>query len=167
MAKAHTQSCPVAASLNEVGDGWTLMIVREALNGTSRFKHFRTNTGIAKNMLADRLARMVLSGILEKREIQDLGAQHEYLLTKKGKALAPLIVAMTQWGNTWVYGEGKEPNKLVNRKSGDAIVTLMPHDKEGHAVEWKDVMMELGPGADAAMRARFARPNHNTSENTD
>ena len=140
MTQNHTESCPVAASLNEFGDMWTLLIVREALHGASRFTDFRANTGIAKNLLTNRLNRMVDSGILEKRDVGTSGTRHEYHLSSKGRALAPIMAAVTQWGNEWVYGKGKEPIKLIDRKTGNSIAPLAPQDCDGNQIAWKNVV---------------------------
>lgn len=157
MTRAHQQSCPVAASLNQLGDMWTLLIVREALNGTTRFNDFQQNTGIAKNLLADRLTQMVSNTILEKRDIGERGVRYEYRLTDKGKALVPLMAAISQWGNTWVYGKGNEPMQLVIRKTGDVVAPLIPNDGDGRPFGWNEVALVLGPGADNATRARFSK----------
>ena len=66
------------------------------------------------------------------------------------------MVAISQWGNDWVYGAGKEPVRFVSRETGATITSLDPQDKDGHPVNWGDVDMMLGPGANKAMRARFA-----------
>ena len=86
MAEPHQQTCPIAASLNELGDAWTLLIVREALYGATRFRDFRNNTGIAKNLLASRLNQMVETDILEKFDVGEHGTRYEYKLSPKGKA---------------------------------------------------------------------------------
>jgi DNA-binding HxlR family transcriptional regulator len=99
MTIPHQQACPIAASLNQLGDAWTLLIVREANRGVSRFSDFRKNTGIAKNLLAQRLIQMVEHGILEKHDVGSLGTRFEYRLTAKGKALAPMMATIIQWVN--------------------------------------------------------------------
>ncbi|MCF6275722.1 MAG: helix-turn-helix transcriptional regulator [Robiginitomaculum sp.] len=158
MTQRHTQKCPIAASLNIVGDHWTLMIVREALYGATRFKEFRKHTGIAKNMLAARLTTLVAEGILEKHDIGASGVRHEYRLTEKGRALVPMLAVLSQWGNEWIFGKGKEPFRLVNRKTGEAMASFTPQDAKGRSFSWEDVELVLEPGADKAMKARFARP---------
>jgi DNA-binding HxlR family transcriptional regulator len=156
MARPHQQNCPVAASLNQLGDMWTLLIVREALNGATRFGGLQQNTGIAKNLLATRLAQMVEDGILSRHDIGQRGVRHEYRLTKKGAALVPVMAAISQWGNVWVYGEGREPIALVHRETAEPVAPLRPADAAGHVFDWRDVKMVPGPGADAALMARFS-----------
>ena len=147
MAIPHQQACPIAASLNQLGDAWTLLIVREANRGVSRFSDFQKNTGIAKNLLAQRLTQMVEHGILEKHDVGNLGTRFEYLLTAKGKALAPILATMIQWGNEWVYGTGNEPVKMISRKTGASITSVLPTDSEGKVVAWDDVAVRYRPRA--------------------
>ncbi len=158
MTQAHQQTCPIAGSLNQLGDMWTLLIVREAMAGATRFKDFRDGTGIAKNLLSSRLKQMVEHGILEKFDAGEHGVRNEYRLTAKGWALAPIMIAVSQWGNQWVYGEGKEPVLLFDRKTGKPVAPLKPENSEGEEMNWLAVGMKAGPGADETMRRRLA-PN--------
>lgn len=156
MSRSHTQNCPVAASLNQLGDMWTLLVVRETLNGVTRFSQIQRNTGIAKNLLAERLATMVDDGLLERHDIGRTGVRHEYRLTPKGRALAPVMVAISQWGNAWLFDKGREPIKLVHRKTGEALGPLLPSTAAGEIISWRDVQKIPGPGADARLRHRPA-----------
>lgn len=157
MTQPHEQSCPISASLNQLGDMWTLMIVREAMAGARRFKDFRAGTGIAKNLLSSRLKQMTEYGILEQYDAGQHGPRHEYRLTAKGRALAPIMTAISQWGNQWIYGEGNEPVRLVNRKTGKPIAHLRPSSDDGDALDWRDVAMITGPGASGMMRERLEK----------
>ncbi|MEP3225398.1 MAG: helix-turn-helix domain-containing protein [Parasphingorhabdus sp.] len=163
MSQPHKQTCPVAASLNIMGDSWTLLIVREAFNGATRFTEFQSQTGIAKNLLASRLTTMINAGLLEKQDIGTHGARHAYQLTEKGRALAPIMVALSQWGNEWVYGKGKEPVNFVDRLSDEPIAPLAPTRADGKPLAWKNVMMTVGPGANDAMRKQFEQIAQKTS----
>jgi DNA-binding HxlR family transcriptional regulator len=145
MTMPHQQYCPIAASLNQLGDAWTLMLVREANRGVSRFSDFRKNTGIAKNLLAQRLMQMVEHGILQKHDVGNLGTRFEYRLSAKGKALAPMMATIIQWGNEWVFGPGNEPVKMISRKTGAAITSVLPVDDNGTVFEWDDVAVTLRP----------------------
>lgn len=163
MSRPHTQKCPVAASLNLLGDIWTLLVVREALNGVTRFSQIQRNTGIAKNLLAERLATMVDDGLLERRDIGLTGVRHEYRLTQKGRALSPVMVAISQWGNAWLFDKGRAPIALVNRRTGEPLGPLQPSTAAGEIISWRDVQKIPGPGADAGQRRRFAS-RHPTKE---
>ncbi len=94
-------SCPIARTLEIVGEWWTLVIVRDAFLGSTRFDEFR-RLGIADNILSARLDRLVSEGILERRLYQEHPPRHEYLLTDKGRDLLPVIAALGRWGMKWV-----------------------------------------------------------------
>ncbi len=147
MSNPHQQPCPIAASLNQLGDAWTLLIVREANRGVRRFSDFRKNTGIATNLLAKRLAEMVEHGILEKHDIGNRGIRFEYVLTAKGKSLGPMMAAIIHWGNEWIYGAGNEPVRLVSRTTGAAITAVLPADRAGTVFSWDDVAVTRGSRA--------------------
>ena len=107
-AKADRQNdpCPVARALNDVGDWWSLLIVRQAMYGTRRYGDFQKQLGIAKNILCDRLTRLVDNDVLKKVDIGEHGQRFEYRLTEKGKDLFPVLVALRQWGDKWNREEG-------------------------------------------------------------
>lgn len=95
--------CPVARALDVVGDWWTLLIIRDAFAGVTRFGDFQKHLGVAKNILATRLKDMVEQGLLQTSEV---GARSEYQLTDKGRALMPVLVTLAQWGQTFTEPEG-------------------------------------------------------------
>ncbi len=101
MSPSQHDSYPVAASLRQVGDRWTLLILREAFAGTRRFESFRENLGIARNILAGRLRQMVADGIFDRHLYQSRPDRYEYRLTEKGADLLGLMVALRQWGQRW------------------------------------------------------------------
>lgn len=90
--------CPVARALDVVGDWWTLLIIRDAFAGVTRFGDFQKHLGVAKNILATRLKDMVEQGLLQTSEV---GARSEYQLTDKGRALMPVLVTLAQWGEAF------------------------------------------------------------------
>jgi DNA-binding HxlR family transcriptional regulator len=93
--------CPVAQCLEAVGDWWSLMIVRDAMLGVQRFEDFQERLGIARNILSQRLKKLVAEGVLRRREYQQKPRRVEYVLTAKGRDLFPLIAAMVEWGRKW------------------------------------------------------------------
>jgi DNA-binding HxlR family transcriptional regulator len=95
--------CPVARSLDVIGEWWTLLIIRDAFLGARRFDDFKT-TGIADNILAARLRRLRAEGLLERHRYQTRPDRYEYLLTEKGRALAPVLAALRRWGKDWTTG---------------------------------------------------------------
>ena len=103
------QTCSVARTLSVVGDRWTLMILRDCFLGTRRFADFQRHLGAARNLVADRLGKLVDHGILERRQYQDRPPRLEYVLTRKGRDLQPLMLAMVAWGDRWMDEDGAGP----------------------------------------------------------
>jgi DNA-binding HxlR family transcriptional regulator len=135
----------MARSLDEVGDWWTFLIVRDSLRGISTFDGFRTSLGIATNVLAQRMRGLVATGLMVKcRSVTD-GRSANYRLTLKGEALAPVLVALMQWGDAWISGEGNEPILLRDASTGTAIdpVTL---SAAGQPVAANALRFDAGPG---------------------
>lgn len=99
--------CPVARSLDAIGDWWSLLIIRDAFDGIRRFSEFQRNLGMAKNILAARLRTLVAHGIFEVLPASDGSAYQEYVLTQKGNGLFNLIIGLRQWGETYFYEAGK------------------------------------------------------------
>ncbi|WP_158913357.1 helix-turn-helix domain-containing protein [Caulobacter sp. S45] len=100
-------ACPIARSLDAVGDWWSLLIVREALAGVTRFSGFQRNLGAARNILAARLRTLVAQGILTTASGPGDNAHQDYLLTDKGRALLPVLVALAQWGKSNLFEPGE------------------------------------------------------------
>jgi DNA-binding HxlR family transcriptional regulator len=95
--------CPVARTLDVVGEWWTLLLIRDALLGVQRFEDFKA-TGIADNVLTSRLKKLTDAGILKRRRYQSRPDRYEYVLTGKGRSLAPVVVALRAWGRHWTRG---------------------------------------------------------------
>jgi DNA-binding HxlR family transcriptional regulator len=112
-------SCPIARTLDVVGEWWTLLIVRDALIGARRFEEFR-QTGIADNILSARLDLLVREGIFERQVYQEHPPRYEYLLTEKGYELLPVIVALGRWGLKWTDGPGRPP-RFLHRHCGAEV----------------------------------------------
>jgi DNA-binding HxlR family transcriptional regulator len=108
------QNCSVARALEIVGERWTLLIVRDASLGLTRFEQFQENLGIARNVLADRLGRLVEEGILERVRYSERPARYEYRLTRKGRDLTLAITSLRQWGDKYLC---EKPPRLLRRKS--------------------------------------------------
>jgi DNA-binding HxlR family transcriptional regulator len=94
-------NCSIAQTLDVVGDPWTLLIVRDALFGTTRFDDFRRSLGIPRATLASRLDTLVEHGVMERRRYQERPERHEYVLTDKGRDLRRVMISLLQWGDTW------------------------------------------------------------------
>ena len=153
----ETQHCSVARALEQVGDWWTLLIVREALFGTRRFSDFQGNLGIAKNVLSERLSKLVEAGIFERTAVPGRGNPQDYTLTAKGRDLFPVVVALMQWGDRWIQGRGGEPLRVIARSDGKPVTAVAVRDHAGTALEIVDVRAAPGPNADDHIKARFGK----------
>ena len=156
MVKPHRQTCPVAAMLNLFGDHWTWLIVREAFYGATRFSEIRRQTGIAKNLLAERLALLVDEGVLAKHNIAETGTRYEYRLTAKGQSLLPIFITMSQWGNAHLFGAGREPVEIIERANGRPLGTIGPTGADGRPLSLDDLAVRPGPGASRAAQRRLS-----------
>jgi DNA-binding HxlR family transcriptional regulator len=140
-------NCSIARSLEEVGEWWSLLIVRECTQGATRFDEFQKNLGIARNVLTARLERLIELGILERFPLEDLPSLNGYRLTEKGEALYPVLVALWQWGDRWLVPEAKVPTRLVVDATGEQIAPLAVRGKSGEPLSFRDVRFAPGPGA--------------------
>jgi len=126
------QTCGIAATLEVVGDPWTLLILRDAFRGVRRFEQWQERLGVARNVLAARLKSLVKHGVLETRRYCERPPRHEYLLTAKGQDLRGVLLTMADWGNRHVYG--------------DAAPVTFIHDHCGQPFRPKLVCAECGEG---------------------
>jgi DNA-binding HxlR family transcriptional regulator len=141
-------NCSVAQTLEVVGEWWSLLIVRDALLGLSRFDDFQRHLGISRNVLNDRLARLVEQGVLEKVPYQDHPPRYDYRLTEKGRDLWEIVDAMRRWGARWEAPEAGPPTELIHRTCGHTT-TVEPRCSEcGARLEQVDLKLVPGPGAD-------------------
>ncbi|WP_369213763.1 winged helix-turn-helix transcriptional regulator [Streptomyces flavofungini] len=116
--------CPVARSVDAIGDWWSLLIVRDAFDGSRRFGEFQRGLGVAKNILTARLRTLVAGGILASVPASDGSAYREYVLTPKGEALFPVIVALRQWGEGNFFAPDEPRSRLVDRRQGQGLRPL-------------------------------------------
>ncbi|ANI40422.1 HxlR family transcriptional regulator [Mycolicibacterium vaccae ATCC 25954] len=126
-------TCPVARTLDLVGDRWSLLIIRDAMDNARSFTDFHQRTGVARNILTDRLRRLVDHGILE-RETAISGRRQVYVLTDAGRDLFTIIVAMRQWGERHAFADDEAHSALVD-ESGNPLGQLRPTDAHGHRVD--------------------------------
>ncbi len=140
--------------LETLGESWSMLIVREAFFGTRRFEGFQQNLGIARNILADRLKKLCHNNILERVPIHEGARRQEYRLTGKGRDLLPTLIALTQWGDRWVFGEGAEPFLFVERASGDPIRQIQVSAQDGTPLRPREMRIAAGPGASEQDRQR-------------
>ena len=156
-----SQICSVARSLEIVGEWWTLLVVREAFFGTRRFSDFEANLGIAKNVLSDRLAKLVEAGVMERKPVVGRGNSQDYTLTPMGRDLFPAIISLMQWGDRWIYGIERAPVRVLDHE-GAEIARMKVTTPEGKPLQPKDIVVLPGPGADEAVRRRFGKAEMRT-----
>jgi DNA-binding HxlR family transcriptional regulator len=150
-------NCGIAQALEALGDWWTLLIVRDAFFGARRFGEFERSLGIAKNVLSARLQHLVEHGIFERNDVGSSGERYEYRLTKKGEALLPMLTAMREWSDEWVFGRGKEPLIVRDRKTGRRVPRMRVVDAEGTPLTFRDLRTVPGPGASVETKRRLDR----------
>lgn len=137
--------CSVALSLDLIGDRWTMLIIRDAFYGLSRFQDFQQSIGLAKNVLATRLTKLVEGGVLATEPISD-GGWLAYKLTPKGHALLPTLMALLQWGDEWVNQADHIPIKILERTTAKPIEPIEIRGASGAALGMADLALQAGPG---------------------
>ncbi|MGX5719567.1 winged helix-turn-helix transcriptional regulator [Shinella zoogloeoides] len=130
--------CPVARTLDAIGDWWSLLIVRDAFDGLRRFGEFQQNLGIAKGMLSTRLRDLVEAGVLASAPASDGSAYSEYVLTAKGRDLFLVIVALRQWGEDHLFREGEGRSELVDIETERPVSRLALYGTDGRQLAWQD-----------------------------
>lgn len=141
-------NCSLAKALANIGDWWTLLIVRDAFLGASRFSEFQQSLGVARNILTTRLQGLVDAGIFER---QGSPARPQYVLTKKGKALLPALLALMQWGDEWE--SERRPPMLVTDTAGEAAQPVVATTRSGKPLTADNTRFTPGPGANKRTRA--------------
>jgi len=138
-------SCPVARSVDTIGDWWSLLIVRDAFDGVRRFGEFQRSLGVAKNILSARLRALVGHGVLEVVPASDGSTYREYVLTPKGRDLFPVIVALRQWGEAHFFADGEARSELVDRDGGLPLRGLEIRAADGRVVGPEDTVVVKPP----------------------
>jgi DNA-binding HxlR family transcriptional regulator len=138
-------SCPIARSLEAIGDWWSLLIIREALFGLRRFGEFQTKLGMAKNILSARLHALVDHGILATAPASDGSAYQEYVLTPKGRGTFPILVALRQWSEEFDDHPEQIATILVDREKGCPVKKLEMRAEDGRLLTPADTMVKLRP----------------------
>ena len=131
--------CPAARSLDSIGEWWSLLIVRNALFGMRRFSDFQQDLGLAKNILSARLKKLVACGVMEQVPASDGSAYEEYVLTKKGRELLPVIIALRQWGENHLFSRGEKRLEIVDKRTRKPPRRLAVRNVRGDAVAANDL----------------------------
>lgn len=140
------QLCSIARTLEVIGDRWTLLVIRDAFLGLRRFEDFQKSLGVARNVLTDRLNRLVDEGILRRNLYQERPERYEYRLTRKGVELWPAMMTMMKWGDRYLYPEG-HPRLILHKDCGGEIDERLHCSKCGAELGPTDIYVETGPAA--------------------
>ena len=146
--------CPIARSLERVGEWWSILILRDAFAGLTRFDQFQTSLDIAPNMLTRRLNSLVESGLLERSKYNDRPPRYEYLLTDRGRDFRPVVVALYAWGTKHFAPEGASV-VLVDAKTGKAADPVLVDRASGRPVDAERHVFVPGPAATERTRKRL------------
>ena len=123
--------CPIARSMDAIGDSWSMLIIRDAMLGLRRFSEFQKSLGCAKNILTVRLRALVEHGILKTVPASDGSAYQEYVLTPKGRGVFPVMVALRQWSEEFAFAPDELSSIMVDRQSGTRVRKLELHAQDG------------------------------------
>jgi DNA-binding HxlR family transcriptional regulator len=152
----ESADCPIARSLDDIGEWWSLLIVRDAFFGKRRFGEFQKSTGVAKNILAARLKKLVACGIFRLEPASDGSAYQEYVLTQKGRTLGMVVMSLRVWGMRWLFGDERPPTTVLDRNTGEEIVGIGFQTRIGRLVAPHDLEFVTQP-VSVAVRGQRAR----------
>src|SRR5919206_4061575 len=147
--------CPIARSLDRVGEWWSILILRDAFHGLTRFDQFQKSLGIAPNMLTRRLNALVDAGLLQRRRYSERPPRDEYVPTARGRDFRPVLVALLAWGNKHFAPEGPSV-QLVDTKTGAAIDPILVDRASMRPIEEPEYAFAPGPAASERILRRYA-----------
>jgi DNA-binding HxlR family transcriptional regulator len=160
--------CPIARSLDAIGDWWSLLIIRDALRGLRRFGEFQRSLGLAKNILTARLAKLVAHGIMKRVPAADGSAYREYVLTEKGERLLLALTALGQWGEASLFAPSEKRGVICDRRTGEPLPPIELRGRDGRLLGTGDTVLrvvERGRGRLAsAQKARRAAGSGSRSQ---
>lgn len=137
------QSCSIAATLEVIGDPWTLLVIRDAFNGVRRFEQWQERLGVARNVLAARLKSLVAHGVLEPRLYSERPPRNEYVLTAKGKELYAVLLTLHAWGHKHLYDDADSGVSFVHKACGAPLDAKLACGCCGEIVRPRDLEMVL------------------------
>ncbi|MDU8140919.1 helix-turn-helix domain-containing protein, partial [Pseudomonas syringae pv. actinidiae] len=123
--------CPVARTLEAIGDRWVLMIIRDAFDDVRRFSEFQKRLGLAKNILTVKLKMLVELGVFNIQPASDGSAYKEYVLTDMGRAVYPIVFSMRQWGERYLFNTGESYSVLLDNELSEPVATIAVRSKAG------------------------------------
>jgi DNA-binding HxlR family transcriptional regulator len=160
------EPCSVARTIGVIGDRWTLLILRECFLRTRRFEGFQSALGITRHLLAERLKKLVRTGILRRIPYQESPKRHEYILTQKGLDLYPIMMAIVHWGDTHMVDERGRPLLHEHKKCSKTFNPVMVCSECGEPLMAKEVTTRPGPGARPAAAKRSLERNAKIASRT-
>jgi DNA-binding HxlR family transcriptional regulator len=149
----ESADCPIARSLDAIGDWWSLLIIRDALLGHRRFGEFQKSLGLAKNILAARLRTLVARGIMKTAPASDGSVYQEYVLTPKGRGVFPVLVALRQWSEAFDESPEQIATVLVDREKGRPVKKLELRAQDGRLLDIGDIALKPRPTSKPRRRA--------------
>lgn len=141
-ATAQARECPVARTLEVIGDRWSLMIIRDAFDDIRRFCEFQKNLGVARNILTARLKALVEVGVFDVRPASDGSAYKEYVLTDKGREVFPIVVSLRQWGERFLFEPGETRSMLLDDERGEPVMPIEVRSASGRKLGPADCRRE-------------------------
>jgi DNA-binding HxlR family transcriptional regulator len=147
-------NCSIARTLDVIGEWWTLLIVRDAFRGSRRFDDFKDSLGLARSVLAARLAKLTEHGVLERRAYSQHPPRYEYQLTEKGQTLFPVIATLIRWGDQWAPALAGPPVQFVHDTCGNITTPELTCPRCHGEVTAANTHGQPGPGAWAHAEAR-------------
>ncbi len=151
--------CPIARSLERVGEWWSILILRDAFYGLRRFDEFQKSLGVAPNILTRRLNALVESRLLERRRYSEHPPRDEYVLTDRSRDFHPVLLALSAWGTRHFAPEGAAV-QLVNNRTGAVVEPMLVDRTTGERIAGADFALVAGPGADDGVRERLSERGH-------
>src|SRR3954468_13677175 len=156
-------SCPIARSLERVGEWWSMLIIRDAFRGLTRFEEFQKNLGIAPNMLSRRLASLVEAGMLERHRYSTRPPRDEYVLTERGRDFHSVLLALMAFGNRHFAPEG-ESVRIVDAVTGEPAEPILVDRRSGRPLVEPDFTLAAGPAAGTAADTHHAKRRSDASQ---
>ena len=151
----HKMLCPIARSLERVGEWWSMLIMRDALHGMTRFDQFQSSLGIAPNMLTRRLTSLVAAGLLGRRRYSKRPPRYEYLPTARGRDLFPVLVALLSFGNKHFAADGRRV-VVADRTTGSTAEPVLVDAATGRPIVDRDYALAAGPAANRRIKQKYA-----------
>ncbi|MFK8020936.1 MAG: winged helix-turn-helix transcriptional regulator [Pseudomonadales bacterium] len=145
-------NCPISGLLSQVGDQWTLLIVRDLLVGVERFDDIQRSLQLSRNILTQRLNRLVKEGFVEKIPVREGVSRWRYKPTEKCEQLLPILLAMSEWGERWTANAKGKRTVAIDKRTGSPVKLELRRESDRKQIAFEHLLFKAGPGADAAVK---------------